>query len=90
MAAVKRVVLDVLKPRHPNALEFARAIADRHDGCSVTITVTEVDEKTETTVLVIENDDMNYEGIVETIIDLGGSVHSIDEVKVAGAQAVEK
>lgn len=82
MSAVKRVVLDVLKPRHPNALEFARAIADQHDGCSVTITVAEVDEKTETTVLIIENDDMDYERIVETITDLGGSVHSIDEVKV--------
>jgi len=82
MASVKRVVLDVLKPHRPNALEFARAIADQHKGHSVTVTVTEMDEKTETTVLVIEGDDMDYEGIVGTIVDLGGSVHSIDEVKV--------
>jgi len=82
MASVKRVVLDVLKPHRPNVLEFARAIADKHKGHSVTVTVTEVDEKTETTVLLIESDDMDYEGIVETIVDLGGSVHSIDEVKV--------
>lgn len=82
MASVKRVVLDVLKPHRPNALEFARAIADQHPGHSVTVKVTEMDEKTETTVIEIEGDDMNYDGIVETIEDLGGSVHSIDEVKV--------
>ena len=89
MASVKRVVLDVLKPHRPNALEFARAIADQHKGHSVTVKVTEMDEKTETTVLVIESDDMDYEGIVETIVDLGGSVHSIDEVKVTSGSETE-
>lgn len=89
MASVKRVVLDVLKPHRPNALEFARAIADQHKGHSVTITVTEMDEKTETTVLVIESDDMDYEGVVKTIVDLGGSVHSIDEVKVTSSSEAD-
>ena len=89
MASVKRIVLDVLKPHRPNALEFARAIVDQHKGHSVTLTVTEMDEKTETTVLVIESDDMDYEGVVETIVDLGGSVHSIDEVKVTSGPETE-
>jgi hypothetical protein len=89
MASVKRVVLDVLKPHRPNALEFARAVADQHQGHSVTIKVTEMDEKTETTVFVIEGDDLDYDGIVETIQDLGGSVHSIDEVKVTGDAETE-
>ena len=83
MPLIKRVVLDVLKPHQPNALEFATAIADKHSGCHVKVTVTEVDEKTETTVVGIEGDDIPYEAIVDTITSLGASVHSIDEVEVS-------
>ena len=83
MPLIKRVVLDVLKPHQPNVLEFASAIADKHSGCRVKITVTEVDEKTETTVISIESDDIPYEAIVDTITSLGASVHSIDEVEVS-------
>jgi len=83
MPLIKRVVLDVLKPHQPNALEFATAIADKHSGCRVKVTVTEVDEKTETTVVGIEGDDIPYEAIVDTITSLGASVHSIDEVEVS-------
>ena len=32
MSAVKRIVLDVLKPHHPNVLDFARVIADLKDA----------------------------------------------------------
>ena len=83
MSLIKRVVLDVLKPHQPNALEFAGVIADRHSGCRVKVTVTEVDEKTETTVVTIESGNIPYEAIVETIIGLGASIHSIDEVEVS-------
>jgi hypothetical protein len=89
MSLIKRVVLDVLKPLHPNALEFASAIADQHQGCCVKISVTEVDEKTETTVLIVESEDIPYEKIVTTISSLGGSVHSIDEVEVTSSPTVE-
>ncbi|MEN8763583.1 MAG: DUF211 domain-containing protein, partial [Thiogranum sp.] len=37
MSLIKRVVLDVLKPHQPNALEFAGVIADRHSGCRVKV-----------------------------------------------------
>ena len=83
MPLIKRVVLDVLKPHQPNVLEFASTIAEKHGDCRVTITVTEVDEKTETTVVSIESDDIPYEAIVDTISSLGASVHSIDEVEVS-------
>ena len=82
MPLIKRVVLDVLKPHQPNVLEFASAIADKHSSCRVRVTVIEVDEKTETTVVSIESDDIPYEAIVDTITNLGASVHSIDEVEV--------
>jgi hypothetical protein len=83
MSSLKRIVLDVLKPHHPNALDFASAIADENSGCRVTVTVTEVDERTESTVVVIEGDDIPYQEIVGIITRLGGSVHSIDEVEVS-------
>ncbi len=89
MPLIKRVVLDVLKPHQPNALEFASAIADKHSDCRVKVTVTEVDEKTETTVVSIESDDIPYDAIVDTITSLGASVHSIDEVEVSSAPQSE-
>ena len=90
MSSLKRIVLDVLKPHHPNALDFASAIADENSGCRVTVTVTEVDEKTESTVVVIEGDDIPYQEIVGIITRLGGSVHSIDEVEVSNVAGRSK
>ena len=90
MSSLKRIVLDVLKPHHPNALDFASAIADENSGCRVTVTVTEVDEKTESTVVVIEGDDIPYQVIVGIITRLGGSVHSIDEVEVSSVPGRSK
>jgi hypothetical protein len=86
MSILKRIVLDVLKPHHPNALDFAGAIADGVGGCCrIRVTVTEMDEKTESTLVTIEGEDIPYGDIVELITRLGASVHSIDEVEVSGA-----
>jgi hypothetical protein len=85
MSSVKRIVLDVLKPHQPNALAFASAIADQNSGCRVTVTVTGVDEKTESTLVVVESEDIIFESIVSTISSLGGSVHSVDEVEVSSS-----
>ena len=82
MPQLNRIVLDVLKPHQPSVLEFANTIADQHPNCQVKITVSEVDEKTETTIVTIEGDDIPFPAIAETISNLGGSIHSIDEVAV--------
>lgn len=89
MSSVTRIVLDVLKPHEPNALEFASVIADQNKGCRVKVRVTEVDEKTQTTVVVVESDDISYEAIVDTITGLGASVHSIDEVETCSQQQTD-
>lgn len=86
MPQVKRLKLDVLKPHQPNALEFAIAIASLGTGYHVVLQVEEVDEKTESTVVTISGDDLDYPTIESTIKDLGGSVHSIDEVEVTGVE----
>ena len=85
MVNVKRLVLDVLKPHQPNALVFAEKIAEVGNDYRVQLTVLEVDENTETLQLVLESDSLDYDSIVTTINDLGGSLHSIDEVKVENA-----
>lgn len=85
MVNVKRVVLDVLKPHQPNALEFSRAIAAVGDGYRVTLTVLEVDESTETLQVVVAGEAVDYEAVQDTISGMGGSIHSIDEVEVQGA-----
>jgi hypothetical protein len=85
MVSVKRMMLDVLKPHQPNGLEFARAIADKTTGASVKLTVAAVDERTESVVIVIEGESLDYDAIRGVIADLGGSIHSIDEVEVASS-----
>ena len=85
MVTVKRIILDVLKPHQPNALEFSRAIASVGNDYRVTLTVLEVDENTETLQVVVAGDAIDYEAIQSAISDMGGSIHSIDEVEVQGA-----
>ena len=89
MVRVKRMVLDVLKPHHPNGLEFSRTIAGRVDKGVIRFTVAEVDENTETIVLTIEGENIHYEEVEEAIRALGASVHSIDEVEVVNGSEVE-
>ena len=82
MIQVKRVVLDVLKPHHPDALEFASMLAEQAPGYNVTLSVVEMDENTETVNLVIEGDHVELKEVTEAVGKLGGSVHSVDEVNV--------
>jgi len=84
MPQVKRLVLDVLKPHQPNALELARAIAALGADYQVHIQVLEVDEKTESTAISISGCALDYTAIEERINDLGASVHSVDEVVATG------
>jgi len=84
MVLVKRLVLDVLKPHQPNALEFSQALAKAGGDYRVCITVLEVDEQTETLKVVVEGDAIDFDAVQSGISDLGGSLHSIDEVEVHG------
>jgi len=86
MVSVKKVVLDVLKPHQPNALEFSQAIAKVGTDYYVHLTVLEVDENTETLQIEIEGSAIDFDAIQASINDLGGSLHSIDEVEVQNEQ----
>ena len=84
MVLVKRLVLDVLKPHQPNALEFSQAIASADGKSRVQVSVLEVDEHTETLRVVIESEAIDFEAIQASISEMGGSLRSIDEVEVQG------
>ncbi len=85
---VRRLVLDVLKPMEPNIIELAKLISMEHGVSAVNISIAEIDLKVENAKITIEGDDINYERIQEVIEDLGGSIHSIDEV-VAGKMIID-
>lgn len=82
MVCVKRIVLDVLKPHQPNALEFSQAIAKVGVDYHVHLIVLEVDKNTETIQIELQGSDIDFEAIQDAITSMGGSLHSIDEVEV--------
>ena len=82
MIALKRLVLDVLKPHQPNALEFSQTLAAVGPDYRVHLTVCEIDEHTETLRIVVEGAALDFDGIQAAITRMGGSLHSIDEVEV--------
>jgi len=85
MVFVKKIVLDVLKPHQPNALEFSQAIAAVGVDYRVRLTVLEVDENTESLQIEVTGDAVDFEAIQSIITSMGGSLHSIDEVEVHSA-----
>jgi len=88
MACTRKIVLDVLKPHQPNGVEFATALADLSPDYQVRLTVVEVDEKTESVIVVLEGENIMFEPIVDLIKKMGASVHSVDEVEVNGSTMV--
>lgn len=82
MVTVKRIMLDVLKPHQPNALDFSQAIAKAGKDYRVCLTVLEMDEHTETLQLEVEGSCVDLEAVESAITSMGGSLHSIDLVEV--------
>ena len=87
MARIRRLVLDVLKPHHPDVVEFAALLAG-HGGLRVRVNVMEVDERTETVRVEVSGAEVDFAGLRQVIEGFGASLHSIDEVAVDGADDV--
>ena len=69
-------------PHLPNALDFSSAIAEIGQEYRVYLTVIEVDENTETLQVIVDGDAIDFDRIHDAIKEMGGSLHSIDEVEV--------
>ena len=82
MITLKRLVLDVLKPHQPSALDFCSRIAELGADYQVSLNVEEVDENTQTLSLEIRGGALDMAVIETAIADMGASLHSVDQVEV--------
>jgi hypothetical protein len=89
MSQIKRLVLDVLKPHEPTNVEVASAIGDLQDVDGVNLSLYEVDQQTENVKITVEGTNVDYNLVQQTIENLGGVVHSVDEI-IAGKKIVEE
>ncbi|MFB6094078.1 MAG: DUF211 domain-containing protein [Halanaeroarchaeum sp.] len=89
MAPIRRLVLDLLKPRDPSTLVFAQEMADLDGISGVNAALVEVDEEVENVKLTIEGEDVDFDAVEETAKTLGGTLHSTDLV-ACGDRLVEE
>ena len=81
--AVKRVLMDVLKPRELSIVELAKALGVVDVEGDVEIIVSEVDSKTETLKVTIRGANIDYEAVSKIMDQYGVSVRGIDAINVA-------
>jgi hypothetical protein len=81
--AVKRVLMDVLKPRELSIVELAKALGAVDAEGEVEIIVSEVDSKTETLKVTIRGANIDYESVSKIMDRYGVSIRGIDEINVA-------
>jgi Uncharacterized protein conserved in archaea len=85
---IKRLVLDVLKPHNPGLIELAESLSNIPEVSGVNISLSEVDQDTETVKIVMEGSDIDFENVKRVLREYDSVVHSIDNV-VAGQKIVE-
>jgi hypothetical protein len=88
MGKIRRLVLDTLKPHDPSIVEWAAQLSDQEGISAVNISIYELDRKVENAKITIEGDSISYDLVISIIEELGGAVHSIDEV-VAGKVIID-
>ena len=88
MAKTRRLVLDTLKPHEPNIIELANELSELTGVSAVNISIYELDRMVENAKITIEGEDIAFEKVSHLIEDMGGTIHSIDEV-VAGKMIID-
>lgn len=89
MARVRRLVLDLLKPHDPDVVAFAAAASASDGVAGVNVVLVELDHEVQNVKMTLEGDSIPVDAVRETVEDLGGTVHSIDEV-ICGESIVEE
>jgi len=89
MADTRRVVLDVLKPHDPPLLRFTDGIAEAESVTGATGTLVELDEDVQNVSVTVEGKNLDFQAVEAAIEDLGGTVHSVDQV-ASGDHVVER
>lgn len=80
MPDLRRVVLDVLKPHDPPLLEFTDRVAAVEAVEGATASLIELDREVQNVKITVEGEVLEYPRLEETIEELGGTVHSVDQV----------
>ncbi|MGQ9554075.1 MAG: DUF211 domain-containing protein [Anaerolineae bacterium] len=88
MGAIRRLVLDTLKPHVPNIIELAVQLSDLPGVEAVNISIYEMDLHVENAKITIEGSAINFQQVMQQIRDNGATIHSIDEV-VAGRSIID-
>lgn len=77
---VRRLVLDVLIPHDPSLLSFSQQISTATSVEAATASLIERDTEVHNVKLTLEGTDLEYDNIDAAISDLGGTIHSVDQV----------
>jgi hypothetical protein len=88
MANIRRLVLDTLKPHEPSIIDLASILSELEGVSAVNISIYELDRKVENAKITIEGEFISFEMVSKTIEEMGGTIHSIDEV-VAGSKIID-
>lgn len=88
MGKILRLVLDVLKPHNPSIIQMAGELSELPGVEAVNISIYEIDQRVENAKITLEGTDITYDTVLTVIGEVGGTVHSIDEV-VAGRMIIE-
>jgi len=88
MAPVRRLVVDVLKPHDPSLVAFTEHVTEADSVTGVTGSLIELDKEVQNVKLTVAGEDLAPDAVEAAIEDLGGTVHSIDQVS-CGAHVVE-
>ncbi len=89
MASIRRIVLDILKPHEPSMREIAGRIAEVDGVSGTNAMLVEIDEEVENIKVTAVGDGIDYDAVKQEVEDMGGSVHSLDEI-VCGEEMVEE
>lgn len=88
MAPIKRIVVDILKPYDLDTIQLAQHVADLDGVVGANVSLLESDRDTQNVKLTIEGDGIRFEDVERVVDDLGGTIHSIDQV-VSGERMIE-
>ncbi len=70
----------MLKPRNPPLPEFTAYLAEFASISKVDVSLIEMDATTESLKVVIEGEDIEFDGLREYIEKQGATIHSVDQV----------
>jgi len=79
---IKRIILDVLKPRTSSLPLFATFLAELESVEKVEVTLVEINAKTDSLTVVLYGSGIDYNALKEHVGRDDAVIHSVDQVKV--------